>query len=245
MASPPPPTTSSRRPSPPTPSCCGQLEGIDGAHLIASILVVEARQAAVLADLERARRRLRRDVRERRRAPVRRRDQRRLTVTETNETPDERRGRFGRRQLLVTGGATLSLGALLAACGGSSGAEEPGRVGYAPVPTALPIETSTTRSTCARRSRSSRRSSTCTARSPTAARSTGTDAELLARLVESHTEAADAGRRARHRGRRRAVRVRQRSGTWSASSRRSSSTSTATRTRTSRRATTRPATCSP
>ena len=41
----------------------------------------------------------------------------------------------------MAGGATVSLGAVLAACGGSSAAEgEPGRVGYAPVPTALPTE---------------------------------------------------------------------------------------------------------
>lgn len=45
----------------------------------------------------------------------------------------------GRRELLVAGGATLGLGALLAACS-SGAASEPGRVGYAPVPTALPNE---------------------------------------------------------------------------------------------------------
>ena len=61
-------------------------------------------------------------------------------MTDRNEIP-EPPTRVGRRQLLVSGGTALSLGAILAACGGSSGAEEPGRVGYAPVPTALPNET--------------------------------------------------------------------------------------------------------
>lgn len=60
-------------------------------------------------------------------------------MTDPHEVPDQAL-RLGRRQLLITGGATLSLGALLAACGGG-GSEEPGRVGYAPVPTALPTET--------------------------------------------------------------------------------------------------------
>lgn len=47
------------------------------------------------------------------------------------------RPRMGRRQLLQTGGLTLSLGALLAACAkGEEG--EPGRVGYAPAATPLP-----------------------------------------------------------------------------------------------------------
>ncbi len=43
----------------------------------------------------------------------------------------------GRRQLLQTGGLTVTLGALLAACG-ESAEGEPGRVGYAPPVTPLP-----------------------------------------------------------------------------------------------------------
>jgi len=61
-------------------------------------------------------------------------------VTPIEETADQP-ARLGRRQLLVTGGATLSLGALLAACGGESATGAPGRVGYAPAVTALPTET--------------------------------------------------------------------------------------------------------
>lgn len=44
---------------------------------------------------------------------------------------------LSRRNLLVTGGLTVSLGALVAACGGGEEAA-PGRVGNAPVPTDLP-----------------------------------------------------------------------------------------------------------
>jgi hypothetical protein len=45
---------------------------------------------------------------------------------------------MGRRQLFRVGGLTVTLGALVAACG-ESVEGEPGRVGYAPAPTALPI----------------------------------------------------------------------------------------------------------
>ncbi len=45
--------------------------------------------------------------------------------------------RVGRRQLLQTGGLTVTLGALVAACG-ESAEGEPGRVGYAPPATPLP-----------------------------------------------------------------------------------------------------------
>jgi rubrerythrin len=43
-----------------------------------------------------------------------------------------------RRTLLRSGGLALSLGAVLAACGGSSGPSEPGRVGLAPPGSTLP-----------------------------------------------------------------------------------------------------------
>ena len=55
-------------------------------------------------------------------------------MTDTPEVPTP--ARLGRRQLLVTGGATISLGAILAACG-SSEEGAPGRVGYAVPITAL------------------------------------------------------------------------------------------------------------
>ena len=45
-------------------------------------------------------------------------------------TPDPGHG-VGRRQLLQTGGLTVTLGTLIAACG-ESAEGEPGRVGYAP-----------------------------------------------------------------------------------------------------------------
>jgi hypothetical protein len=49
------------------------------------------------------------------------------------------RATFGRRQLLHTGGLTLSLGAIIAACGEDrAGGTEPGRVGNAPDVSALP-----------------------------------------------------------------------------------------------------------
>jgi hypothetical protein len=57
-------------------------------------------------------------------------------AVEASETIDQPAG-MGRRQLFRVGGLTVTLGALVAAC--SKSAEgEPGRVGYAPVPTALP-----------------------------------------------------------------------------------------------------------
>jgi len=54
----------------------------------------------------------------------------------TEQTPDPTPA-IGRRQLLWAGGLTVTLGALLAACG-EEVEGEPGRVGYAPVPTPLP-----------------------------------------------------------------------------------------------------------
>jgi hypothetical protein len=59
-------------------------------------------------------------------------------MPETHDSAGLRAG-FGRRQLLIGGGAAISLGALLAACGGSESGE-PGRVGYAPPATGLPNE---------------------------------------------------------------------------------------------------------
>jgi hypothetical protein len=59
-------------------------------------------------------------------------------MPETHDTAGRRAG-LGRRELLLGGGAAISLGALLAACGGDEAAE-PGRVGYAPPATALPSE---------------------------------------------------------------------------------------------------------
>ncbi len=62
--------------------------------------------------------------------------------TPAGETPTAPAGSgpagLGRRQLLQTGGLTIALGAVLAACGSSSEAGEPGRVGYAPAATPLP-----------------------------------------------------------------------------------------------------------
>jgi hypothetical protein len=59
----------------------------------------------------------------------------------TPDHPIDEPRRVGRRQLLRTGGLTVSLAALLAACGKSGGGiTEPGRVGYAPVPTDLATE---------------------------------------------------------------------------------------------------------
>lgn len=58
-------------------------------------------------------------------------------MSETPEPPVP--ARIGRRHLLVGGGTAISLGALLAACGGSEEAA-PGRVGYAPPATPLPTE---------------------------------------------------------------------------------------------------------
>ena len=47
-------------------------------------------------------------------------------------------GPITRRRLLETGGLAAAFGALLAACGETSGDEAPGRVGYAPPVTPLP-----------------------------------------------------------------------------------------------------------
>ena len=140
--------------------------------------------------------------------------------------------------------STVSLGALLAACGESArGRARPRRLRPAAdrrcrgrgqrrrVPAHGDVDRVHDRSTS-------------TARSPRAALSTRPTRRCVDRLVEDHRAAADDARRADHRGRRRALRVRQRlvhGARRPADLRR---TSTATRTRTSRRATTRRATCS-
>ena len=108
-----------------------------------------------------------------------------------HDTPAERTIHIGRRQLLVTGGATISLGALLAACGGSSAEGEPGRVGYAPVPTALPTETLDD-SVYLRTAQSIEYTIIDVYGTITDSGAlTGSDADLLARLVENHTVAAE------------------------------------------------------
>ncbi len=110
-------------------------------------------------------------------------------MTDRNETP-EPPTRVGRRQLLVSGGTALSLGAVLAACGGSSGAEEPGRVGYAPVPSALPNET-VDDAVLLRTAQSIEKTIVDVYGTITDSGAlTGASADLLARLVEAHTEAA-------------------------------------------------------
>jgi hypothetical protein len=59
------------------------------------------------------------------------------TSDRTTDQTTDRATAMDRRQLLRAGGLTVTLGALVAAC--SKPAQgEPGRVGYAPVPTALP-----------------------------------------------------------------------------------------------------------
>jgi hypothetical protein len=112
-------------------------------------------------------------------------------VTDVNETADGP-DRFDRRRLLVTGGAAISLGAILAACGGGSSAEgEPGRVGYAPVPTALPTET-VDDSVYLRTAQSIEYTIIDVYGTITDSGAlTGSDADLLARLVENHTVAAE------------------------------------------------------
>ena len=103
--------------------------------------------------------------------------------------------RLNRRQLLVAGGTTVSLGAVLAACGGSSSAEgEPGRVGYAPVPTALPIEVIDD-SVYLRTAQSIEYTILDVYGTITdSGELTGTAADLLARLIEEHeAEAAVVG----------------------------------------------------
>jgi hypothetical protein len=110
-------------------------------------------------------------------------------VTDPNETPDQPM-RVGRRQLLITGGATLSLGAARAA-GGQQGAEEPGRVGYAPVPTALPTETIDD-AVYLRTAQSIEMTILDVYATLTDSGAvTGAAATLLARLVDDHTATAD------------------------------------------------------
>ena len=94
----------------------GQLEGIDGAQADRLDPDVEARHCAVLADVGRQRRRLRRPVRRHRR----RRStaaERRLTMT-ADRPADDRATSVGRRQLLRDRRADRCRSApLLAACG--------------------------------------------------------------------------------------------------------------------------------
>lgn len=112
-------------------------------------------------------------------------------MTESDESPDQPT-RVGRRQLLVSGGTALSLGAILAACGGSSSSgEEPGRVGFAPVPTALANETIDD-AVYLRTAQSIEK--TIVDVFGTIADSgalTGAAADLLTRLIEAHNAAAD------------------------------------------------------
>ena len=97
--------------------------------------------------------------------------------------------RLGRRELLVAGGATVSLGALLAACGGSTAAE-PGRVGYAPVPTPLPTETIDD-TVYLRTAQSIEQTIVDVYGTITDSGAlTGAAADLLTRLVEDHTATA-------------------------------------------------------
>jgi hypothetical protein len=60
------------------------------------------------------------------------------TPDRTTDDPTDEAPGLGRRQLFRVGGLTVTLGALVAACG-KAAEGEPGRVGYAPVPTALPV----------------------------------------------------------------------------------------------------------
>ena len=59
-------------------------------------------------------------------------------MTDHDDTPSEPTIQLGRRQLLVTGGATISLGALLAACGGSSAEGDHEEAVPGPVPSVMP-----------------------------------------------------------------------------------------------------------
>lgn len=111
-------------------------------------------------------------------------------MTQSQNTPEQQPNRVGRRQLLVAGGATVSLGALLAACGGN-GAGEPGRVGFSPAPTALPTETIDD-AVYLRTAQSIENTIVDVyGRITEAGALTGGAAELLARLVDEHTATAD------------------------------------------------------
>lgn len=109
-------------------------------------------------------------------------------MTQSNDTPAQST-RVGRRQLLIAGGATVSLGALLAACGGG-GAGEPGRVGFSPAPTALPTET-VDDAVHLRTAQSIENTIVDVyGRITESGALTGADADLLARLVDEHTATA-------------------------------------------------------
>lgn len=62
-------------------------------------------------------------------------------MTSDLHRPSIGRAPMSRRGLLQTGALTVSLGALIAACGSESEEGAPGRVGYAPEPTDLPTAT--------------------------------------------------------------------------------------------------------
>ena len=113
-------------------------------------------------------------------------------MTDTPDTPLS--PRIGRRQLLIGGGATISLGALLAACGGDEGGA-PGRVGYAPPVTALPNE-DVTDAVLLRTAQSMEHTILDVyARIAESGALEGRAADLLDRLVQDHdTTAADVGR---------------------------------------------------
>jgi hypothetical protein len=111
-------------------------------------------------------------------------------VTQSDNTPEQQPTRVGRRQLLVAGGATVSLGALLAACGGG-GATEPGRVGFSPAPTALPTEV-VDDAVHLRTAQSIEVTIVDVyGRIAEAGALTGAAGDLLARLIDEHTAAAD------------------------------------------------------
>ena len=143
------------------------------------------------------------------------------------------------------GGLTVSLGALVAACGETGGG--PSRAASATPPRRPRCRASRSTTPCYLRTATSIEYTIIDvyARSPTAARSTPS-APGAARPPRSRTTRPPSTTtvRADHRGRRRAVRVRQRLVHGPRRRSRSSTTSSATEDRTSRRATTRRATCS-
>ena len=210
-----------------------------------SILIVEARQCAVLADIAG----LGDDfdalfVNDAR--PLRRRPSRAEADDDDRPTPIATTG-IGRRQLLQAGGLTVALGALVAACGERE-AEERARDGSATPRRPPPLPTVEVNDVVYLR--------TATSIEQTARRDVRHDhrqRRAVAARPPDDARPADRGPPGCRRGDRRADRPAPAAsrtsaptpGTWSASSAASSTTSPATRPRTSSRATIPTATCSP
>ena len=165
-----------------------EYESVNARKITASIIVVEARMATVLSDFGG----LASDFDEALRAGRRTARPHRGSGVMNRSTASNGASRYGRRDALKLGGLTVSVAALVAACGNDrTGDDVPGRVGYAPPitdPPDYPIDdavllrtASSLELTAGRRLRDD----------PRRRRARGRSGRLVERLIEDHQAVAD------------------------------------------------------